>query len=113
MCLSDWRAHCENRRSRSSEVSEFRARRPRKFSTLSELQPAKNLRHVKAGFGGVCRLPREIAAVRIFSHTAKQIGAPTLALLWLVNPIVPRNAHRDRQVILSNLCAGCHVGIEK
>src|ERR1700758_1247785 len=63
-----------------------------------EYQPSESLRHVKVWLWRASRLPREIAAVRIFADAAKQIQAPTLAFLWRVNPMIPGNAHRDPEV---------------
>src|SRR5258708_29647113 len=66
---------------------------------LLKYQPAENLRHVKGGFLCACRLPREIAASRIRSHTAKQVSAPALTALRLMNPMVPWNAHPNNYSI--------------
>src|SRR5690348_6370783 len=67
---------------------------------------------MKKGFRCSRRLPRQIAAIRIFPNATKKIYSPTLTLLRFMNPMVPRDAHRNRDAILFD--AGCrrHLRVE-
>ena len=79
---------------------------------LLEAQPPKHLRHVEVRLRRARRLPGEITAIGIFADAAKQINAPALALLRLVNPMIPGNAHGDRDAIIFHFCGGGHVRVK-
>jgi len=58
------------------------------------------------------RLPREVTPVLALTNAAKEIGAPTLAFLRLVNPVVPGNTRRYRDAIFLDARGGCHPGMK-
>src|SRR5229473_160685 len=64
---------------------------------------------MKAWLRRARRLPGQIATAGIRTNTTKQVDAPTLAALRLVNPMVPGNAHRNYHAIFFNLRGGRHV----
>jgi hypothetical protein len=74
-----------------------------------EDEPAKCLRHMKVWLRRPRRLPGQIAPAGTRTNTTKQVDAPTLTTLRLVNPMVPGNAHRDSYSIRLDMRRRRHV----
>ena len=81
-------------------------------SELLESQPTKSLRYVEVWLRSFRRLPREITSAGILPHATKKIRAPTLALLGLMHPVIPGNAHRDCDALWFDARRRSHVRVE-
>src|SRR2546423_11143149 len=74
--------------------------------------PAEFIGDVEVGLRCVCGLPCEVAARRVFAHAAEEIRAPAVARARRAPKSLPGDAHRERQVVLSDARGHGHVGAE-
>src|SRR5436190_20572256 len=74
--------------------------------------PAEFIGDVEVGLRCVCGLPCEVAARRVFAHAAEEVRAPAVARARRAPKSIPADAHRERQVVLSDARGQGHVGAE-
>src|SRR5438270_13463294 len=74
--------------------------------------PSEFIGDVEVGFGCVRGLPCEVAARRVTAHAAEEVRAPSVAGARRARERLPRDAHRERRVVLSDARGNSHVGAE-
>src|SRR2546423_2339141 len=74
--------------------------------------PAEFIGDVEVGFGCVCGLPCEVAARRVTAYAAEEVRAPAVARARRAPKSLPRDAHRERRVVLPDARGHGHVRAE-